>query len=154
MFASWQIILKLDNQVQLLVNTETAIRPHDDRRFALFNDGRAVETCAGRQAIAIIDRCIDVASQLREIGPASAIASGGSRRLLNSGRSQAHLRSRTGRNNTPVNDFKRHRLAEPFVEAPVGLFKRAHNTGDALAIQPPARKRNLYLMPLADVADI
>src|SRR6266567_3563905 len=154
MFASWQIILKLDNQVQLLVNTETAIWPHDDRRFPLFNNGRAVETRAWRQAITIIYWCIDVASQLREIGFAAAFAGGGSRCLLNSGRLQAHLRRRAGRNNTPVNDFKRHRLAEPFVEAPVGLFKRAHNARDALAIQPTARKRNLYLMPLADVAYI
>ena len=51
-----------------------AIRSHNHRRFALLDDGRAAETCAGCQTIAIIDRRIHIAAQFREIGPAAALA--------------------------------------------------------------------------------
>src|SRR5712691_9492001 len=138
--------LYLNNQVQLLVNMEATIRPHDHCRFAFLNDCRSAKACTGQQSIAVIDWCIVIASQLREIGSAAPFPGGVSNCLSIPGRSQAYLGSRAGRGDAPVNDFNRHRLAEPLVETAIRLFKRVDNRGDAIAAKPTGWKRNVYLV--------
>src|SRR5437660_3317052 len=130
------------------------LRPHNHRRFALFNNRRTGNTGPGREAVTAINRHIMITTQLREIRLATPFSGGLSGCMLLYGHLQAYFRLWARGDDPPVDNLQRDSLAQPLIETPVNLFKRADNGRNAAAIKLARWERHPDLMPLTNVANI
>src|SRR5205823_6024541 len=95
----------LRNHVAELIDARAVAHPEHTGGFALLDQCRTFDDHAGCERVAVVDRAVDIAVRLREVGPARAFARIAARLALAQAPAVVEARCRSAYIHFPVQDF-------------------------------------------------